>query len=277
MPVIFISRGTMSGVSLVVKLLHERAGIKCVSWEDLREKVNRHGDIATKILQKLPQAVSDYEKFSRLRWPFLVLMRKALLEEITGENMIYHGFSGHFLLPDVRHFVRVRIHAPVPLRVKMTMERLSCDEDSAREYISTADEQRVKWARFIYAKDVRNPLHYDFWINLGHVSLKSVCGILEAILEEEDFQPTSESLAEVERLKIASTIEEALVLDPRTAELEISAEVRDEGITLIGPYLEKGKIDVVIEIARSVTDVAEVCYTPGYKEKLSFGVMTTIE
>ncbi len=267
MPVIFISRGTMSGVHLVLDLLRERTGIKCISREDLEKKVNQYGEIATKVLQKLPEAVSDYEQFSKLRWPFLVLMRKALLEEIGSGDMVYHGYSGHLLLPVVRHFVRIRIHAPLSLRVKMTMERLSCDEDGARAYISAADEQRVKWARFVYAKDIRNPLLYDLCLNLEHVTLKAVCGILEAVMKEEDFQPTAESLAEVERLRLASNIEEALVVDPRTSNLEITAEVHKEGVTLVGPYLDKDELGVVLEIAMSVPNVTEVRYTPGYKQK----------
>lgn len=267
MPVIFISRGTMSGVRLVLDLLYERTGIYSISREDLEKKVNQYGEIATKVLEKLPEAVSDYDQFSNLRWPFLILMRKALLEEIDSDNMIYQGYSGHLLLPVVRHFIRVRIHAPIPLRVKMTMERLSCDEKTARTYISSADEQRVKWARFVYATNIRNPLLYDVYLNLEHVSLKTVCGIIETILREEDFQPTIDSLAEVERLRLASNIEEALVVNDSTSKLEISAKAGDNGITLIGPYLDRKELEVVLEIARSVPDVKKVHYTPGYKQK----------
>ena len=267
MPVIFISRGTMSGVHLVLDLLHERTGIRCISREDLEKKVNHYGEIASRVLEKLPEAVSDYDQFSNLRWPFLVLMRKALLEEIDSDDMIYHGYSGHLLLPVVRHFVRIRIHAPISLRITMTMERLSCDEEAARAYISSADEQRVRWARFVYAKDIRNQLLYDLCLNLEHVSLNAVCSILEAVFGEEDFQPTTESLAEVERLRVASNIEEALVVDPRTSNLEITAEAGDNGVTLIGPYLDKKELEVVLETAMSVAGVKEAHYTPGYKQE----------
>ncbi len=268
MPVIFISRGTMSGVHLVLDLLRERTGIKCISREDLEKKVNQYGDIATKVLQKLPEAVSDYEQFSKLRWPFLVLMRKALLEEIGRGDMVYHGYSGHLLLPALRHFIRVRIHAPISLRVPMTMERLSCDEKEARAYISKADEQRVKWARFVYAKDIRNPLLYDLCLNLEHVTLKAASDILEGLLGEEDFQETEESLAEVERLRLASDIEKELVVDPRAEGLEISATVTDKEVRLVGPYLEEKKLKVVLQIARSVPGVEAVSYVPGYREKV---------
>ncbi len=267
MPVIFISRGTMSGVHQVLNLLQQRISIRCISREDLEKKVNQHGKIATKVLEKLPEAVTDYEQFSKLKWPFLVLMRNALLEEISDGDVIYHGYSGHLLLPHVRHFIRLRIHAPISLRVPMTMERLSCNEKEARTYISNSDEQKIKWARFIYAKDIRNPLLYDLCINLEHISLNATCAILESLLAMEDFQSTNESVREVERLKLISEIEKKLVIDPRTANLEIKAEVKGNMVNLIGPYLEKNEREVVLEVARSVPGVKEVCYSPGYKQE----------
>jgi cytidylate kinase len=268
MPVIFISRGTMSGVRLLVDCLHDRSGIRCISSEDLEKIVNQHGDLATRIVEKLVTATSAYAQFSELRWPYIVLMRQALLEEIRHDSMIYHGYSGHLLLPRLRHFVRVRIEAPLNMRVEMTMQRLSCDEEKAREYINEQDDRRVKWARFMFAQDIRNMMLYDLNLNMGHMTLEAACEIIKNLIEEPDFQATPESQAEVDRLYLATNIEEALVTDPRTASVEISAEVdKDDGIRLIGPYLDDPELETVIEIAKSVPGVDTVQYVPGYAPK----------
>jgi len=268
MAVMFVSRGTMSGVHLLMDCLHERTGIPRISREDLEEVVNRHGEVAKRILERLDKATSAYDQFSELRWPYLVLMRNALLYEIRQDNVIYHGYSGHLLLPPVRHFVKVRIEAPLDLRVSMTMKRLGCDEKSARDYISEADDYRVKWARFMYGRDIRNTLLYDLTLNLGHMTLEAACGILECIMSEKDFQASSESHAEVERLYLATSVEVALITDPRTQTLEISAAVQDDGINLIGPYLEERDLSAVKEIAGGVAGVKYVRYSPGYAPSL---------
>jgi hypothetical protein len=268
MPVIFVSRGTMSGVHLLMDCLHESTGIRRISREDLEEVVNRHGDLAKRILERLDKATSAYEQFSELRWPYLVLMRNALLDEIRQDNVVYHGYSGHLLLPAIRHFVRVRIEAPLELRVTMTMKRLGCNEKSARDYITEADDYRVKWARFMYGRDIRNTLLYDLVLNLGHMTLKAACGILECIMSDKDFQVSSESRDEVERLYLATSVEVALVTDPRTQTLEISAAVQDDGINLIGPYLEERDLSSVKEIAGRVAGVKDVRYSPGYAPSL---------
>jgi cytidylate kinase len=267
MPVIFISRGTMSGVHLLVNYLHSQTGIRCISREDLEKDVNEHGEIAVRVLEKLAKAPLAYDQFSDLRWPYMVLMRKALLEEIRHDNMVYHGYSSHLLLPAFRHFVRVRIEAPLEMRVSMTMQRLSCDEEKAREYITIADDHRVKWARFMYAHDIRNTMLYDLILNLDRVNLKAACGILQCIMSEEDFQVTPESQAEIERLYLATKIEELLVTDSRTATLEIRAEVRNDGIRLIGPYIEDSELATIMEIVQTVPGTANVRYQPGYMSK----------
>ncbi|MFY9707538.1 MAG: cytidylate kinase family protein [Desulfobacterales bacterium] len=267
MPVIFISRGTMSGVHLLVDCLHGQTGLRCIAREDLEEKVNRHGEIAVRVLEKLAKATSAYDQFRELRWPYVVLMRKALLEEIRHDDIVYHGYSGHLLLPALRHFVRVRIEAPIEMRVTMSMQRLACNEEQAREYIVNADEQRVRWARFMYAHDIRDTMLYDLNLNLDRVTLKAACGILECLMAEEDFQSSPESRAEVERLYLVTQIEESLVTDPRTAALEISAEVQDDGIHLIGPYVEDPELTTIFEIVQTVSGAANVFYDPGYASK----------
>jgi cytidylate kinase len=267
MPVIFISRGTMSGVHLFLDYFHSRTGIRCISREDLENDVNKHGEIAVRVLEKLANAHSAYDQFSELRWPYMVLMRKALLEEIRDDNIVYHGYSSHLLLPAFRHFVRIRIEAPLEMRVTMTMRRLSCNEEKAREYIADADEHRVKWARFMYAHDIRNTMLYDLTLNLDRVTLNAACGILECLMAEKDFQATPESLSEVERLYLATKIEESLVTDPRTAALEIRAEVRNEGIRLIGPYIEDSELNMIIKIVQTVSDTSNVQYSPGYASR----------
>lgn len=226
MPILFISRGTMSGVYQLVECLHGLTGLRCASHESLTHIVNRYGELATRVVEQLAGAISAYDQFSRLRWPYLVLMRHSLLEEILQDNVIYHGYSGHFLLPPLQHFIRVRIDAPLDLRIKMTMERLMCDDQAAQDYITKADDERTRWARFMFGRDLLDPKYYDLHLNLGHLSLKAMCGICERVMAEDEFQILPETRAQVEGLFLAASVEASLVNDPRTCGLEIAAEVK---------------------------------------------------
>lgn len=258
----------MSGVYHVVDCLQEHSGIRAVSHESLTRTIDRHGELAGRIVEQLDGAISAYDEFSRLRWPYQVLLRQALLEEVSKDNMVYHGYSAHFLLPALQHFIRVRIDAPLDLRIKMTMERMQCDEDKARAYIADADNHRVQWARLMYWRDLRDPRYYDLHLNLGHMSLNAVCSILDRVYSEQEFQILPETGEEVERLLLAARIEAALVSDTRTNAYEIRARVEGENIRLLGPYIDKSNVAIVREIAEEVAGVKEVSYEPGYVPSL---------
>ena len=156
--------------------------------------------------------------------------------------MVYYGFSGHLVVPHLDHFVRIRINAPLSLRVSMTMERLNCNEDDAREYIINSDEHQVRWARFVYGRDIRDPSLYDLNINLGHLPTEEICAILGHILLESDLYTSGDLKSQVDRLFLTANVEAALVIDPRTRELEISAGIDNDCVYCLGEKdKEKGE------------------------------------
>ena len=279
MPVVFISRGTMLGVHMLLDSLRLRGGAPQISREDLVKIVNSHGEIATRIVEKLADVTSAYAQFSELRWPYVVLMRHALLDKIRQDNVVYHGYSGHLLVPVIRHFVRIRIDAPFAMRMRLTMKRLDYDEDRARKYITEVDEHRIKWARFMYSRDIRNPMLYAFHLNLGQMSMQAACDLIEFIMNDDAFQATDESRAEVERLYRSSCIEAALVSNPATAQFEISAEDGPDKVRLTGPYLEEEDMMAVKETAMTAArmlGISKIEYIYGYQSHVDITLQSEI-
>jgi hypothetical protein len=264
MPVILVSRGTMSGGILLGRCLAETTACHCLSREELINAVNIHGDVATQLVESVAKASRDYTRFSRLRRPYKVLMRLALLEYALSDNVAYFGYSGHLLLPPVRHFLRVRLHAPMQVRVKFTTERLNLDEEAARDYIRKMDDERILWARFMYGTDIRNPDHYDLSFNMERMSPENIGALIIEASTCEAFQPTPESLAMVKDLHTATAVEVALLLAPETSTLEIGATASGSRVDIQGPYVEGRVREQVIRIARSVEGVEEADYQPGY-------------
>jgi two-component system response regulator CpxR len=264
MPIILISRGTMSGVSLLVKSLVDHMGYRNVAREDLVSKVNEHGEIAHRIVGAIGTATRAYEQFSQLRRPYIILMRLALLEYIRDDNVIYHGYSGHLLVPPMQHMLRVRINAPLSMRIPMTMERLGCGEQQAREHILGEDEQRGRWARFMYGRDIRDPGLYDIVLNINRLSTRSVCALLQCTVDNPDFKTRPETVAALERSLIAARIEATIATDPRTRDLDITAQVLDDRVALIGPWLEEAQRDTVLAMASVGAAGRRVDYDTGY-------------
>ena len=178
MPTLLVSRGSMSGSQIIAQCLSHSSGFRCVTREDLVPLVNRYGELATRVTASISEATRNYEKFSELRRPFKILMRLALLEYARQENLAYFGYSGHLLVDGIAHFIRVRLIAPLELRIKTTMERMGCTEDEAGDYIKRSDEERAHWARFMYGKNISDPRLYDLCINLDRMSFSTACSTM---------------------------------------------------------------------------------------------------
>ena len=270
MPTVLVSRGSMSGSQIIAQCLRHSSGFRCVTREDLVPLVNQYGEIATRVTASIGDATRNYEKFSELRRPFKILMRLALLEYARQDNLAYFGYSGHLLVDGIAHFIRVRLIAPMELRVKTTMERMHCTEDEARDYIKRSDDERTHWARFMYGKNIADPRLYDLCINLDRIAFATACSMLISALKETDFQPTAESLAVMENLYTATRVEAALVTDSRTYSYEISATVNGGTASLKGPYLDDAERSLVLDIAASVPGIEHLDYEPGYTPNLEF-------
>jgi cytidylate kinase len=263
MPVVLISRGTMSGGQNLAHCLSKRLSLRCVCREDLLSAVDRHGGHARKVVESLERATRAYEQFTQNRRPFLILMRHALLGFIREGDIVYHGYAGHLLVPSAPGCMRVRISAPLPLRARNAMQRLGVSESEAKDAVQREDDDRVRWSRYMYGRDVRDPHLYDAWFSLERMSIETVCATIGAGLQEKEFQPTPESRRVIDELYLCTSVEAALVSDARTDAWEIGARVRGEHVLLEGPFLEDQQLSDALEVARAVEGVGSVEYQPG--------------
>lgn len=264
MGILLISRGSMSGARMVADCLSQKGGLRCITREDLTASVNQYGDIAARITTEIEKAARDYQQFSELRRPYKILMKRALLEYALEGDLAYFGNSGHLLLDPVPHMARVRLVAPLRLRIRRTMERMGFSEEEAREYIREADEERIRWSRFMYGADIRVPELYDLCVNMDRLSAPGVCDLIMDLLEHKEFDATAESLTQLEDCHLAAQVLAALVTRPDTLTYEIGATCKKGQVRLEGPYLDPPELETVDAVARSVPGVKDVLYEPGY-------------
>jgi cytidylate kinase len=264
MALLLFSRGSFSGGQLLSECLSKSAGMKCLSREDLIASVNRHGELANKIVATMAKAAQDYSTLSNLRRPYKILMQLALLENVRQGDVAYFGYSGHFLLLGIPHAARVRLIAPPEMRAKVLMSRENLTEEAARERIRREDEERSRWARFMYGKNLRDPEMFDLCINLERVTFGTACCMLVNLVQHNEFKSTPQSLKIIDNRYLSLCVLAALIENPKTLELEIGATAEDGRVTLEGPYLEESDRSVVLDIVKGVPGVVEAQYSEGY-------------
>lgn len=262
--VLLISRGTMTGGRMIGECLARGEGFQCVTREDLLAAVNRYGDIATQIANQIAKGVEAYEEFSEMRRPYLILMRRALLEYARQGRLAYFGYSGHLLLRRLPQFVRIRLIAPAELRIARAREELGYSEAEARDHLRRRDQERVLWARMMYGVDIRDPSLYDLCLNIERLSIPGACDLLRKTMQQDDFQPTPDAVEETGNYYLATQALALLALHPRTMRLELGASLAGGVLKLVGPFLADPDLNLVRSIAGSVAGIGAVEYEPGY-------------
>lgn len=254
----------MSGGRIIGECLSKNSAFRYVTREDLTASVDALGEQARKVTATIAKAAHDYGPFGALRRPYKILMRMALLEYVRQGNVAYFGYSGHLLLEKLPRVLTARLIAPVQQRVRMLMESENKTKEEAQEYIRTVDDDRVRWARFMYAKNIRDPEQYHLCINLGKTSISAACSILANAAAQEDFQPTAESLTAADDLYLSTRCLVALLTNPQTHSIELGATSNDGKICVEGPYLDAPDRELVVATVRDVPGVRAVEYKPGY-------------
>lgn len=260
----------MSGALSIGECLSDHLGTRCLAREDLLAAVNKLGESAARVTARIEDAVDAYQEFSELRRPYLIFMKQALLGQARQGRLVYFGYSGHLLLNPVRHFVRIRLIAPMDVRVARTQERLGYSEAEALDYVRRVDRDRTRWARLMYGLDIRDTALYDLTLNLERMSSEGACELVRELMLQADFQATPESIRDVENDFLATEVLAALMSDPRTLSFELGATAADGVVRLEGPYLSEDDHETVFSIASTVSGVRGVEYEPGYAPTFRF-------
>jgi len=192
-PIITISRGTLSGGRAVAQCLAEKLGCLCVGREILQEAAATLGVSEEALSGKFEAPPGRWARLTDERRTYLNAVQAALAEHCAEGSLVYHGLAGQFLLRGLPAVLRVRLIAPLDLRVRALMEthhRMSAS--AAEEFIHHVDHDRRRWVRLMYGADVEDPSLYDLTVNLQSLSLETVCAVIAELAAQPQYQITDE-------------------------------------------------------------------------------------
>jgi cytidylate kinase len=96
-------------------------------------------------------------------------------------GVVILGRCGAFFLGE-KAGLRIRLEAPVEVRVRRIMESREISEKDAREFIETAGSQQSQFCRRFLNRDVADPLAYDLVLNTGSLSPEDTVPLVETAL-----------------------------------------------------------------------------------------------
>jgi len=176
-----------------------------------------------------------------------------------GSTGVIRGWGAVHLLRDIPHVIRVRICAPLEVRVARMMERLATDDREAVEKeIEISEEAHTAITRRHFGVNWRDPENYDLVLSTERLSVEECVDEIESLMRKKRFQETPESRAKAENLALEWSVRSALRRDPRTAASAFVVECLNGMATLRGVVDDTDTSAAASQVAGAVTGVSAV-------------------
>lgn len=228
MPIVTISRGSYSHGKEVAEKVAQILGYECVAREVLLEASQQFNVPEVQLREAIEIAPSAFDPLAHKKRKFVAYIQAALLRRVRRDNVVYHGFAGHFFLRRIPNVVKVRILADLEHRIHIVMERDGVTWGEAARIIERLDEQRRQWSLSLYGMDPADPSLYDLVLNIKQLSVEGAAELVCRAVALPEFQTTPEAMEALEDLLLEAEVRIAL------GELGVDFRV----------HAEKGKVRV---------------------------------
>jgi hypothetical protein len=163
---------------------------------------------------------------------YLAFSRAYLCERALSESVVYHGRTGHLLLPGVGNILRIRAVQDLESRIAQVMKELSLEREAATRYIQDVDADRERWVRNMYGVAVDEPVNYDFTVTLQQLGVDNAASALVASAQLPDFQLTPASVGVLKDLHLGARARMALARNENTYRAAVKVRA-DRGVVTV--------------------------------------------
>jgi len=258
MTIVAISREMGSGGYEVASAAAKILGFDYVDREILLHAARVHDVSEEKITDVADRHLSLWERFDEEKRRYLTFIEAAYYSFAEKGNVVTAGRGGPFFLRNVTHAVRVRIMAPVEVRVRRVMEREKLDHKAAAGTVRNYDRELAGRIDYLFGLDWTLPENYDLVINTEADAWQFYIDLLVATARHARFQPTPESIQRVRDLSLGARVRAAIAKDPLTKNINIEVVAHGGQVALKGVVFSPGMMDAAAGVARQVPGVTQV-------------------
>lgn len=259
MAILAISRGTYNRAEALAQRVAERLGYPRATREEVvAAAATRYRIPVEELTAAMERRPSFWDRTLGAHVAFLPAMRAALANHVRHDDLVYSGYAGHFLLPDVSHVVSVRAVADLESRVQGFMERQGVARAEALAALEREDRTRRDWARFLFGIEWEDPTHYHAVLNLGRLDLDDAATLVIRLVDSPRFRATPASRQALEDYALRSRVAATLAIDFRTrdARLKITAEAGVVSVSGTTRWSEVARaIPIVVHQVEGVKEV----------------------
>jgi len=186
-PVITISRQFGSEGHVIAKRIADELGLDLFDQLIVHE-VAKSAHMRDSVVETLDEkAISSLEDMIEAAtsehhlWSYEYLNHLMKVIGTIGKhgNAVILGRGANFILPHEGTF-RVRIVAPLAMRIQNAAEELSMSNEEAKQLTIKSESDREAFIKKFFNADVNDPQNYDLVINTEHVDVDSAVACIKA-------------------------------------------------------------------------------------------------
>ncbi len=234
MPIVTVSRGSLSGGRSVAEAVAAALGCPCIGREILTDAAVKLGVSPELLGTRLDSVPGLWDRVMVERRRYVVGLQAALAEHVAKGDLVYHSYAGHLLLRGVPSVLRVRVIAPFEARIREAMADEGLDSDAAEALVRRNDEARSRWTRIMYGVDWADPALYDLVVNLEQLSVGDATDCILRAARHPRFATTEETKGQHRDFALACRVGLALERNAATRGLPLEVSARGSVVTVSG-------------------------------------------
>ena len=211
MAIITVTRGSYSSGKEIAEKVAQKLRYDCISREVILDASKEFNIPEIKLVRVFEDAPSILDRFTRGKKRYIAYTQATLLKHLTKDNVVYHGFSGHYFVEGISHVLKVLIIAKLEYRISNVIKRDKISRKEALGFIRKIDEQRKKWGQRVYGIEPWNPRLYDLVLHIDKITVEDAVDTICQIARLKQFQTTPESKRAMDDLALTVKVKNSLI------------------------------------------------------------------
>ena len=258
MPILAMSREMGSLGTYIGQEVARRLGYAFVRHEIIAEAAQVYEAAEENLIATVEARPGVWDSLSEMARRHFAFIAAEVFDFALKDNVVIVGRWSTLLLRGVHHALRVRVCAPMELRVRRTEERLGIGPDEARVHVERSDRGVRARIRQFFDVEWSEPLNYDLNLSTERFTVEGGADLLCYVLARPEWQATEASRAALQDAALAARVRAALKADPETTRLNVKIICRGGRLELAGTVESPENRDAAARVAATVPGVLAV-------------------
>lgn len=215
MAVLTLSREHQNGCVEIGQEVARRLGYDFVNRYSIYANLSKAGERWGKLAQELDEERPTlWERYDKEYRGFIALLESTIYDYAQGERAVILGRGSAFILHDIPQVLKVRLFAPLNVRVERVMLADNVDRRTAELTIEQTDKSRSGYIHTLYRRQLQDMENYDLLFNTSIQTYEQVTQNLVEILSAWDQRGTPESRKKLTDRALAAKLKAQIFTHP---------------------------------------------------------------